>query len=40
MEFELLISFLTASVLLALMPGPDNIFVLIQSLTNSYRFWS
>ncbi len=37
MELELLISFLTASVLLALMPGPDNIFVLIQSLTKGQR---
>ncbi|PIF04825.1 MAG: hypothetical protein CSA86_00395 [Arcobacter sp.] len=37
MEAELLISFLGASILLALMPGSDNIFVLIQSLTKGQR---
>ncbi|MBT8254757.1 MAG: LysE family translocator [Flavobacteriaceae bacterium] len=34
METELLISFTLASTALAVSPGPDNIFVLIQSLTN------
>ncbi len=33
MELELLLSFLGASVLLSLMPGPDNIFVLTESIT-------
>jgi len=33
MELTYLISFLGASVLLTLMPGPDNIFVLTQSIT-------
>ncbi len=37
MEIELLLSFLGTSVLLALMPGPDNIFVLIQSLAKGQR---
>lgn len=31
MEFSILLSFVTASVVLALAPGPDNIFVLTQS---------
>ncbi len=33
MEFSVLLSFLTAAVLLTIMPGPDNIFVLTQSIT-------
>lgn len=33
MEIQLLVSFLCASVLLSLMPGPDNIFVLTESIT-------
>lgn len=37
MEFELILSFLAASVLLTLMPGPDNIFVLTESLTKGYK---
>ncbi|RFC55138.1 LysE family translocator [Brumimicrobium aurantiacum] len=37
MEIELILSFLTASVLLALMPGPDNIFVLTESLTKGQK---
>jgi threonine/homoserine/homoserine lactone efflux protein len=37
MHAELLLSFLAASVLLSLMPGPDNIFVLTESLTKGYR---
>lgn len=37
MEPELILSFLGASVLLSLMPGPDNIFVLTESLTKGYR---
>ncbi|MBN2167271.1 MAG: LysE family translocator [Marinilabiliaceae bacterium] len=37
METGLLISFLGASILLTIMPGPDNIFVLIESLTKGRR---
>lgn len=37
MEFSLIVSFLAASILLTLMPGPDNIFVLTESLTNGKR---
>ena len=37
MEINLLISFIGASFLLALMPGPDNIFVLTESLTKGPR---
>mgnify|MGYP005987812949 CR=1 FL=1 len=33
MELSIVISFVLASVFLALMPGPDNIFVLTESLT-------
>ncbi|MEM9821441.1 MAG: LysE family translocator [Bacteroidota bacterium] len=37
MEIELIASFLLASVLLTLMPGPDNLFVLTESLTKGHR---
>ena len=37
MELQLILSFLAASVLLALMPGPDNIFVLTESLTKGHK---
>lgn len=37
METELLISFIGASILLILMPGPDNIFVLTESLTKGQK---
>lgn len=37
MELNLVLSFLTASFLLALMPGPDNIFVLTESITKGKR---
>jgi threonine/homoserine/homoserine lactone efflux protein len=37
MELELLLSFIGASILLTLMPGPDNIFVLTESLTKGRR---
>jgi threonine/homoserine/homoserine lactone efflux protein len=37
MEIQLLLSFLGASILLTLMPGPDNIFVLTESLTKGRR---
>ncbi|WP_024955401.1 LysE family translocator [Sulfurospirillum arcachonense] len=36
-DFETLILFVTASALLALAPGPDNIFVLTQSMTKGAR---
>ena len=34
MEFSVLISFIGATAVLAISPGPDNIYVLIQSLSN------
>jgi len=37
MELNLLLSFLLASMLLTIMPGPDNIFVLTESLTKGRR---
>jgi len=37
MSIELLLSFLSASAILTIMPGPDNIFVLTESLTNGKK---
>lgn len=37
MNYELLISFIGATSLLALSPGPDNIYVLVQSLANGRK---
>lgn len=37
MQFELLIGFLVASIALTVMPGPDNIYVLTQSITKSQK---
>ena len=37
MELELILSFIGASIILSLMPGPDNIFVLTESLTKGQR---
>lgn len=37
MELQLILSFLGASILLSLMPGPDNIFVLTESLTKGQK---
>jgi threonine/homoserine/homoserine lactone efflux protein len=37
MEVELLLSFLGAAILLTVMPGPDNIFVLTESITKGHR---
>ncbi|NOQ24992.1 MAG: LysE family transporter [Bacteroidales bacterium] len=37
MELELVLSFLGASIILTFMPGPDNIFVLTESLTKGQR---
>lgn len=38
METNILISFIAASALLAISPGPDNIYVLIQSITNGIKY--
>ncbi|MGH1336689.1 MAG: LysE family translocator [Aureispira sp.] len=37
MELGLILSFLGMSILLSLMPGPDNIFILTESLTKGQR---
>ena len=37
MELGLVLSFVGASIILSLMPGPDNIFVLTESLTKGQR---
>ncbi|MBT31680.1 MAG: threonine transporter RhtB [Thalassobius sp.] len=37
MELELILSFIGASILLTVMPGPDNIFVLTESITKGQR---
>ena len=37
MEIELILSFIGASILLTVMPGPDNIFVLTESITKGQR---
>ncbi len=37
MDIELLLSFLLASIALSLMPGPDNVFVLTESITKGKR---
>ncbi len=37
MSYDVLITFTLASTTLALLPGPDNIFVLIQSITNTTK---
>ncbi len=36
MEIELVLSFIGASILLSVMPGPDNIFVLTESITKGH----
>lgn len=36
MEIELVLSFIVASILLSVMPGPDNIFVLTESITKGH----
>jgi threonine/homoserine/homoserine lactone efflux protein len=38
MQLETLITFITASTLLTLMPGPDNIYVLVQSISNGKKY--
>ncbi len=37
MDIQIIISFITASVLLTLMPGPDNILVITESITNGKK---
>ena len=37
MELEIILSFLGAAILLTIMPGPDNIFVLTESVTKGQR---
>ncbi len=38
MNYEILISFVGASMLLTIMPGPDIIYVLVQSVTNGKKY--
>ncbi len=38
MQTEIIIAFLAASALLAIMPGPDVIYVLMQSITNGKKY--
>lgn len=38
MNYDILISFTLATAVLALSPGPDNIFVLVQSITNGKQY--
>lgn len=38
MNYEIIISFISASMLLTIMPGPDIIYVLVQSVTNGKKF--
>ena len=38
MNYEILISFIGASMLLTIMPGPDIIYVLVQSVTNGKKY--
>jgi len=38
LETNILISFIAASGLLAISPGPDNIYVLVQSITNGIKY--
>ena len=38
MDTTIILSFIGATVLLAISPGPDNIFVLIQSMTNGVKY--
>ncbi|MBU2938960.1 LysE family translocator [Lacinutrix sp. C3R15] len=38
MNYDLLLSFVFATAALALSPGPDNIFVLMQSITNGKQY--
>ena len=38
LEFDLIISFIVATAILACSPGPDNIYVLIQSITHGKQY--
>lgn len=37
MDFTLILAFVSATILLALLPGPDNVFVLTESLTSGRK---
>ncbi|MDX1363114.1 LysE family translocator [Arenibacter latericius] len=38
MNYEILVAFMFSTAALAISPGPDNIFVLVQSLTNGKKY--
>ena len=38
MNYEIILSFIGASMLLTIMPGPDIIYVLVQSMTNGKKY--
>ena len=38
MSYDILFSFIAATAILAMSPGPDNIYVLMQSLVNGKKF--
>ena len=38
MKYEILISFISASIALTIMPGPDIIYVLLQSVSNGKKY--
>lgn len=38
MNYEILLSFMLATAVLAISPGPDNIYVLIQSISNGKKY--
>ncbi|MFP2995999.1 LysE family translocator [Spongiivirga sp. MCCC 1A20706] len=38
MDYGILISFIGTTMTLAIMPGPDNIFVLMQSMVNGFKY--
>ena len=38
MDYEILTAFVLATAALAISPGPDNIFVLVQSMANGKKY--
>lgn len=38
MDYEIILAFVFATAVLAISPGPDNIFVLVQSITNGKKY--
>lgn len=38
MDYEVLVAFVIATAILAISPGPDNIFVLVQSMANGKKY--